>query len=171
MGNQVVSMCRFFKKDPNTEYNFEEDQDPKAPNAKSNLPKISESHETVTQDEDNKEFEIILSYIGRYIEEVDVKSKLSSKVDKIEQKLGPFVFKKSESLMNNFTKPYILFNEDQSIYKGGWINWNSNYEKHGHGVLISPDGSKFEGNWDHDEISGYGRYISSSGTYYEGKDK
>ena len=164
MGNKVLGMCKIFKGDQNSEFDFE---DGPSPNVKSHLPKITEE---IIQEDENKEFEIILSYIGRYIDENEVLNKLSQKVKEIEQKLGTLEVIPKTNKLSSFSKDYILFNEDQSIYKGDWINWNSNYEKHGHGILISHDGSKFEGNWEHDEICGYGRYISCAGTYYEGID-
>ena len=41
-------------------------------------------------------------------------------------------------------------------------------ERHGFGILIWPDGSKYVGYWKHDKANGKGRLIHSEGDIYEG---
>jgi hypothetical protein len=139
----------------------------KSKSGQGQLAKITESPETQQANEETNIFDLLLNYMGQYIQECEVLERLHPNVKKVEQKLGQFIHREEETL-TSFKKDWILFNDDQSIYKGNWINWNSNFEKHNNGILITEDGSKFEGNWIHDEISGYGRYISHTGSYYEG---
>ena len=48
---------------------------------------------------------------------------------------------------------------------------NIDNKKHGFGVHIFSDGSKYEGNWIKDQFTGFGRYINSNGDLYEGEFK
>ena len=42
------------------------------------------------------------------------------------------------------------------------------YARHGYGVTLLSDGSKYEGYWRNNYFTGWGRYIDSDGTLYEG---
>jgi hypothetical protein len=56
--------------------------------------------------------------------------------------------------------------KDGAIYHG---QWNENGKKHGYGILIRNDGSKYEGFFYEDFLQGRGRYIEKEGKfYYEG---
>lgn len=55
---------------------------------------------------------------------------------------------------------------DGSIYHG---YWNIEGLNHGYGILIREQGSKYEGFFENDKLSGRGRFIDSQGAfYYEG---
>ena len=45
---------------------------------------------------------------------------------------------------------------------------NIDNKKHGYGIQIMSDGSKYEGNWLHDKFTGFGRYINQNGDLFEG---
>ena len=58
---------------------------------------------------------------------------------------------------------------DESIYHG---YWNMEGQKHGYGILIRKDGSKYEGFFENDKLQGRGRFIDSQASfYYEGTNK
>jgi hypothetical protein len=88
-------------------------------------------------------------------------------VQGIESKLGNFSLNDKESLVNSYTKlkKYCIRYSDSSIYKG---YFNKLWQKEGYGVLYLPDGSKYEGFFTNNVMSGRGRLISSNGYYYEG---
>jgi len=54
---------------------------------------------------------------------------------------------------------------DSSIYIG---QWSLDHKRHGYGIEISNNGSKYEGDWYNDNKTGFGRYINNKGCYYEG---
>lgn len=83
-----------------------------------------------------------------------------------EQKLGKLVYPKENSNENNENVakgPTMM--ENRVIYIG---EWNSSGEKHGKGIQIWPDGSKYEGEWVNNKTNGFGRLIHANGDYYEG---
>ena len=45
---------------------------------------------------------------------------------------------------------------------------NIDNKKHGYGIQIMSDGSKYEGNWLQDKFTGFGRYINQNGDLFEG---
>ena len=56
--------------------------------------------------------------------------------------------------------------EDKAIYYGEWdIDKNV---RHGRGIQIMPDGSKYIGYWKNDKASGKGKLINPDGDIYEG---
>jgi hypothetical protein len=78
----------------------------------------------------------------------------------VEKRLGTFVFDDPDPLPMN---PIEL--EDGSIYIG---EWNEEGERHGRGVQFWPNGSKYEGYWQHNAANGRGRLVHSDGDVYEG---
>jgi hypothetical protein len=56
--------------------------------------------------------------------------------------------------------------ENGAIYIG---EWNQKGERHGKGVQIWNDGSKYEGYWRRDKANGKGRLIHADGDMYEGE--
>ena len=102
------------------------------------------------------------------VSEDEIRSKISKKVVEIEKILFEYIVsdKEKQQFLYTFERSPILLKDD-SIYSG---TWNVKGQKHGYGVLISKDGSKYVGIFDCDTISGLGRYIDASGTFvYEGK--
>jgi len=71
------------------------------------------------------------------------------------------------------TLPTIIVNslvqENSAIYYGQW--YKENQEKHGFGILVWPDGSKYVGYWVHDKANIVGRLMHSDGDMYEGEWK
>ena len=43
-----------------------------------------------------------------------------------------------------------------------------NGKSHGHGVMIYPDGGRYEGEFKHNKRSGYGKMVYADGTVFEG---
>ena len=64
-------------------------------------------------------------------------------------------------------KPPIVM-EGGIVYTG---EWNRADEKHGRGTQIWPDGSKYEGYWQHGKSTGLGRLIHADGDVYTGQWK
>lgn len=67
--------------------------------------------------------------------------------------------------LNNFARAPIELNSENRIFKG---EWNSLGQKHGFGILIINKTSLYEGEFENDKATGFGRYIDSEGNYYEG---
>ena len=57
--------------------------------------------------------------------------------------------------------------ENQAIYYGEWNKKDNN--RHGRGILLWPDGSKYTGQWRNNYASGKGKLIHSNGDIYEGE--
>ena len=58
--------------------------------------------------------------------------------------------------------------ENGAIYIG---EWNNDNQRHGSGIQIWNDGSKYDGEWRNDKANGNGRLIHADGDVYEGKWK
>lgn len=88
-----------------------------------------------------------------------------------------------ENLKQNFNKSYFNFNfdlydknnlfykgvihfDDNSFYQG---TWNLNLKKHGKGIFVKSDGSKYVGEFDNDIINGKGYFIDVKGNLYIGE--
>lgn len=93
-------------------------------------------------------------------------SKISKQVLEVESKLPPF---NREPEIRQFLT---VFEREPLVIKEGGIYhgyWNEEGLKHGYGVLVRDDGSKYEGFFFNDSINGRGRYIDHQGCfYYEG---
>jgi hypothetical protein len=104
------------------------------------------------------------------------------KVDKIqvhesvfstEKKLGDFVIDEKELIKfieenKNKLKNYSIQYDDGSIYYG---YYNKSWEREGYGVLILPDGSKYQGFFRENKMNGRGRLVGIEGDYFEGKNR
>jgi hypothetical protein len=66
-----------------------------------------------------------------------------------------------------YTRIYLSTNKNNvpSIYIGQVTFDNI---RHGYGILIVKNGSKYKGYWNNGEFSGYGSVITYKGNYYEG---
>jgi hypothetical protein len=97
-----------------------------------------------------------------------MQSKVNPKVIETEKTLPAF---NQEPEIRQFQlcferEPILL--KDGAIYFG---QWNPNGQKHGYGILVRNDGSKYEGFFFNDTLQGRGRYIEPQGNfYYEGKN-
>jgi hypothetical protein len=120
------------------------------------------------QNEKLEEFDKNIEKFGRFITESEMAKKVDPAVRKTEMKLPPFYPTDEEQsrFKHVFKKPPILF-QDDTIYHG---QWNYAGKKHGFGVYIKKDGSKYEGFWMNDKINGRGRFIEKRENYYEGKN-
>lgn len=91
-------------------------------------------------------------------------------VRKIEEKLGNFPF---DSKKLNDDIPKIMVGpkeiESNTFYYGYWNP--STDERHGYGMQIWPDGSKYVGYWKNDRTNGQGRLIHRDGDVYVGEWK
>ena len=114
------------------------------------------------------QFDNNLHSIGNCIEESEYENTIDKNVKEIEKILGPLRYKEEEyknKYKNVFKKPPIKFQDEGSIYKG---EWNIEGKKHGYGILITKEGSKYEGFWKNDHLDGKGRFIEKRGNYYDG---
>jgi hypothetical protein len=109
---------------------------------------------------------------GILLSESDVeKIKLKDKVAETETLLGPFIIEEKEVLkfLQDYKyklKKYQIIYPDNSIYIGYYEpNWN----REGYGILIQAEGTKYEGMFQNNKMSGRGRLIGSKGDYYEGE--
>lgn len=59
----------------------------------------------------------------------------------------------------------LLLVKNNSVYRG---EVSVDCKRNGIGKLLYNDGRKYEGLWNDDELTGYGRYIDTEGTMYEG---
>lgn len=91
----------------------------------------------------------------------------NAKVNSIEKSLGNFPF--DDRLINDGI-PKIVVGPEQlengAIYYGHW-NPDTN-ERHGFGLQIWSDGSKYVGYWKFDKANGMGRLIHNEGDVYVG---
>ena len=89
------------------------------------------------------------------------------RVKSIEEKLGNFPF--DDRLINDGVIKLIVGPrkfENGALYYGHW-NAKTN-ERHGFGMQIWPDGSKYIGYWKNDRVNGQGRLIHNEGDVYSG---
>jgi len=115
-------------------------------------------------------FDSNLNVIGEYIGEEELHASIDNNVREIENMLGPIKIDDDykNKFKNVFMKNPIKFTEEGTIYKG---NWNYQGKKHGYGILITKEGSKYEGFWKNDQLEGIGRFIEIRGNYYDGMNK
>jgi hypothetical protein len=126
-----------------------------------------EKKNKIQLEENQKEFEENLASIGTQITDEEMNLKISEKVKSLEESIPSFNPTKEEltKFKQTFIRDPIQF-EDGSIYKGSWY---SKEMRKGYGVLINPQGYKYEGFWINDKLNGRGRFIDDKGNYYEGK--
>lgn len=114
-----------------------------------------------------KEFDENIIHHGQSIPKSEMSSYLNENVKKVETLIGPYDIpqNKKKMIQGAFEADPFLF-KDKTVYSG---QWHIKGKKHGYGVYIKPDGSKYEGFWNFDKIEGVGRYIDKNGNYYQGK--
>lgn len=104
--------------------------------------------------------------------DIDVNSILiETKILNVEKSLNDFVIEESQLIKfihenrEHLTKSCLKY-KDGCIYFG---YFNRNWEREGYGILILPDGAKYQGFFRNDKMKGRGRLIQVNGSYYEGK--
>ena len=104
-------------------------------------------------------------------EEEVVEMKLKEKVQETEKMLGPFIIEEKEVM--KFLEDYkYKLKKFQMIFENGTIYigyFNPDWEFEGYGILLLQDGSKYEGMFRHNKMSGRGRLIGTKGDYFEGE--
>ncbi|CAG9318571.1 unnamed protein product [Blepharisma stoltei] len=83
-------------------------------------------------------------------------------------RLGPFAAKELFKDSEPRTKHGPVEMENGAIYIG---EWNNNYQRHGFGVQLWNDGSRYDGFWLNDKANLKGRLIHGDGDVYEGEWK
>ncbi len=84
------------------------------------------------------------------------------------QRLGPLDLenlKKNDGVERIYYDKFIQM--EGNTYKGEWLKHKSNV-KDGVGIFFWKDGTKYEGQFTEDDISGYGRKMYCNGEYYIG---
>jgi hypothetical protein len=173
MGNNIYALCCNNNQTTAGKYEWRTQDDKENANKAAFMIQYSyknlkaRSELTKRQNEIIQEFDLNVSNHGRYISEDEMLKHIDPNILKIEKIYGPFrvTTEEMQKFKNVFDRPPILFN-DGSIYKGQW-NYSGN--KHGYGVYIDRDGSKYEGYFVNGNISGRGRFINTKGDFYEGK--
>ena len=101
---------------------------------------------------------------GRELAEVPDFSNAETRATEL--RLGAFKYEKSpekEDYTLGERGPYEL--DNSAVYIGQWSNMGM---RHGRGIQLWPDGSKYEGYWKNDMANGKGRLIHADGDVYEG---
>lgn len=113
-----------------------------------------------------KDFDENIRQHGQWISQAEMTSYISENVKKVEMLIGPYQIPENKKAMIQgiFEAGPFIF-RDRTVYSG---QWNLKSKKHGYGIYIKPDGSKYEGFWNMDKIEGVGRYIDKNGNYYQG---
>ena len=86
----------------------------------------------------------------------------------VQARLGKFVFQDSLPDNSERLKRGPVEMENGAIFTG---EWNNDNHRHGFGVQVWNDGSRYEGLWKHDKANGKGRLIHADGDMYEGEWK
>lgn len=86
---------------------------------------------------------------------------------KVEETIGPYKIPKKINKYSIYSKPaYINKGVNDDIYCG---YWGLNKTFSGYGILYKDDGSKFEGIWVDNNLTGEGRYFTNNEEYYIGE--
>ena len=178
MGNKISSFCNNFQENKEIEVTNMSDIKREFYAQENNLKKVKQiqgKYREIKSNEKLKEnlkpyeeqFDLNLNKIGNYIKESEFENAVDLNVKEVERILGPLIYNKNEYNIykNVFKKPPIKFFDEESIYKG---EWNIQGKKHGYGILITKEGSKYEGFWKNDHLDGIGRFIEKKGNYYDG---
>ena len=113
-------------------------------------------------------FDERLLEIAQKVDESKLDDLLKNQIAESERLLEGF---KKESKYNKayfgltVEKPLVRLNFDESYYKG---DWKPDLKRHGFGIWIKKDYSRYEGTWENDMINGFGRFTGVNGNYYEG---
>ena len=130
----------------------------------------NESEKEDSKIEENKKeliekFDKKIKDYAEYISDDKVNEVENSIVKKLEQTLDEISLEVNNNNIDCFTRPALLFKEDNSIYKG---SWNSQGKKEGFGIFLDSKGNKYVGEWKDDKFNGKGRLFSIQGDFYEG---
>lgn len=179
MGNSISSFCNYSQENKNLEVtnmsNVNKDFYSKENNVKK-VKAIQSKFREIKSNEKLKEnlkpfeeqFDLNLNKIGNYIQESEFENAVDQNVKDVEKVLGSLNYNQNEyknKYRNVFKKPPIKFFDEGSIYHG---EWNVQGKKHGYGILVTKEGSKYEGFWKNDFLDGIGRFIEKRGNYYDG---
>jgi hypothetical protein len=119
-------------------------------------------------------FDKELAKLGRIVDERQMTALTSKKILGIESsvKLSTGNVNKEEGL---FIRDCFKYYSDVGVVNGSeWVgdiykgSWNKDLERHGYGVLVMKDGSKYEGMFENNKLSGQGVYYDTEGNYYKG---
>ena len=182
MGNGISNFCNYSPEKQNYEFTTISENKREFYAKENNLKKVKQIQGKFREIKSNEilkenlksfeeQFDDNLNTIGSYIEESEYENLVDPNVKEIEKILGPLKYNEKEykdKYKNVFKKPPIKFQDEGSIYKG---EWNIQGKKHGYGILITKEGSKYEGFWKNDQLDGIGRFIEKRGNYYDGKTK
>jgi len=176
MGNKIGTMCGYGQDNNDLTTNKKDLEKYKEDN---NLIKVKAIQQEFRKQksmkmykENLKDFEKTLdsnlNTIGKVISEEEFQESIDNKVKEIEKILGVITMDENyhKKFKNVYAKPPIKFNEEGTIYKG---EWSMQGKKHGYGILVTKEGSKYEGFWNNDQLEGLGRFIEIRGNYYDGK--
>lgn len=109
---------------------------------------------------------------GKISNEEKMQSKTLKIVLDIEQKrnelLKTYLFDFNDYNKNQLFYKGVIHFDDDTYYNG---TWNFNLKKHGKGIFIKSDGSKYCGEFCDDKIQGNGYYIDLKGNLYIGQFK
>lgn len=109
---------------------------------------------------------------GRVSNEEAMNNNTSSVVFEIESKFSDKI-KEFECDFNSIDESVYFYKGVINFDNGTFYNgtWNYNSKKHGKGIFIKADGSKYQGEFVDDRIEGRGYYIDSKGNFYVGEFK
>ena len=110
-------------------------------------------------------FDKKIKEFAEYISDEQLKKAENSVVKKLEESLDEISIDSKNNQTECFTRPTLLFKNDNSIYKG---SWNAHGKKEGFGIFLDSKGNKYIGEWKDDKFNGKGRLFSIDGDYYEG---
>ena len=179
MGNGISSFCNYSHENKNLEITYMTNEKKEFYSEEKNLGKVKQIQGKFREIKSNEvlkenlkifeeQFDFNLNTIGHFIPESEFEKSIDNNVKEVERNLGPLKYDKNEyqkKYKNVFKKPPIKFFDEGSIYKG---EWNIQGKKHGYGILITKEGSKYEGFWKNDHLDGIGRFIEKKGNYYDG---
>ncbi|CAG9310261.1 unnamed protein product [Blepharisma stoltei] len=98
--------------------------------------------------------------------EGDLSKRVSEKARNVESKLETFVSGfPLPDYVTVYSHPAYIFNNN-TIYSG---QWNDKGEKHGKGIEVCADGSKYEGHFKYNKRFWNGRLITAEGDVYQGE--
>jgi hypothetical protein len=179
MGNGISSFCNYSHENKKMEIRNMSNEEKEFYSNEKNLIKVKQIQGKFREIKSNEilkknlksleeQFDFNLNTIGHYIQESEFEITIEKNVKDVEKILGPLNYNENEykkKYKNVFKKPPIKFFDEGSIYKG---EWNIQGKKHGYGILVMKDGSKYEGFWKNDQLDGVGRFIEKRGNYYDG---
>ena len=142
----------------------EEEEEDEEENIQIPDPKLEEIKANVIKNFDSK----IIAF-AEYITEEKLAEIENTIITKLEENLEQFSLNDTKNkYVECFTRPPLLFKNDNTIYKG---SWNFQGKKEGLGIFYDSNGNKYIGEWKEDKFDGKGRLLSINGDCYEGDFK